>query len=150
MSDSDRHDIGIGLCCGEVRVHGLLTSLGLCYELREVEIGVRSYYKVSTIVKKSLPCALSHTANNTNYDLLIAAESLQVSQTSEHPLLGIVADRAGVNKHTISGLDVFCKFIAHSLHDRGDNLTISHIHLATIGLDEKETIFFVLHFKEKR
>ena len=54
-----------------------------------------------------------------------------------NPLLGIVADRAGVDQDDIGLADAVRIDIAFALHERNDDLRVADVHLAAVGLDEK-------------
>ena len=69
--------------------------------------------------------------------MLALAQTLHLRKASPDALLGIVANRAGVNQNHISLLDILGVDVAVLLHNRYHNLRIADIHLATVGLNEE-------------
>ena len=54
-----------------------------------------------------------------------------------NPLLGIVADRAGVDQDDIGLADLLRIDVTLPLHDGDDRLGVADVHLAAVGLDKK-------------
>ena len=63
----------------------------------------------------------------------LSAERCEVGQAGDYFLLGVVADRACVEQHSVSFFRSSRHLIAYGLHDGGHDLTVCHIHLAAIG-----------------
>ena len=64
-------------------------------------------------------------------------EHRKLGQTAPDALLGVVADRAGVDQDDIGLADAVRIDIAFALHERNDDLRVADVHLAAVGLDEK-------------
>ena len=150
MPDPDGHHVGIGLGCRQIRVHSLLAHLSLRHELRQVEIGVWADHEIRPVGEKRLSRALRHAPDDADYNLADAAESLQIGKTAQDALLGIIADGARVHEDAIGLIYVFSQVIANRLHDRRDDFTVGHVHLAPVCLNEKATAIIFHHNEMSR
>ena len=91
------------------------------------------------LVDEHLLHALGHAADDADDEsaLALVAQGVQLVESRENLLLGIVAHRARVDKYRIGLVDVLARLVARHLHHRGDNLAVSHIHLASVGLQQQ-------------
>ena len=108
------------------------------HKIWEVKICIRTCYEIhAAILDKIRFGTFGHTADHPYGKPLAVpctATCIQLGQTRVNLLLGVVADGAGVQKHRIRLRGVGCLLISDCLHNRCDNLTVGHIHLASVGL----------------
>jgi hypothetical protein len=64
-------------------------------------------------------------------------QAAHLSQTTPNALLGIVANRAGVNKDYIRLLNLIGVEVTLLLHYGNHNLGVADIHLTTVGFDKE-------------
>ena len=114
-----------------------------------MKICIGTGYEVNIIlVDERILDALCHTPYHAHDEpaALLALENRELLKAREDFLLGIVAYRAGVEKHCVGGFYRFRYSIASHLHYRGYNLAVGNIHLASVGLDEQMLVkLFVGH-----
>ena len=118
------------------------------HKVREVKICIRTGHEIHTaILDKIRLRTFGHTADypyGKPLSIPCAATCIQFGQTRVNLLLGVVADGAGIQKHSISLRGVGYLLISDCLHNRCDNLTVGHIHLASVGLYVKFLGFHLL------
>ena len=143
---TQRHDVAIGLGGGQLHVHGWLTNLYGCHHLGQMEIAVWTTHEIGVMVLDQVVLhALGHTAQHAEDRLGIVGFRIVVGVTallSEKRVktmidlvLGILAHRAGVEKHRVGIFFVVRGFVTGHLHDGGNDFRVGYIHLAAIGLD---------------
>ena len=60
---------------------------------------------------------------------------LELAHPADHPLLGVVADRAGVDQHDIGVRRLLGADVALTAEQAEHQLGVGHVHLAAVGLD---------------
>ena len=137
--DARGNHLAIGLGSRELHVHRLLTMLGSPYQIGQVEVRVGAGHQIDTVLGNELLAhPFGHTAQHPHHQMFVMlAQRLEIGQTREHLLLGIVANGTGIDKNGIGLLDGIAQRVTGHLHDRGHHLAVGHVHLATIGLDKE-------------
>ena len=64
-----------------------------------------------------------------------ALEARQSAQAPEHALLGVFANRAGVEQDHVGVFGTLGAAVPGAAHDRADRLRVGDIHLASVGLE---------------
>ena len=133
-------DFGIGLLGRKQHVDTLAARLGLAHQARQVAVGVRPGHDIDArrSLDQLLAQAFGHAADDAHDKTRIRAPvAFHLGQTAPDALLGVVADRAGVDQDDIGLADAVRIDIAFALHERNDDLRVADVHLAAVGLDEK-------------
>ena len=67
QTDTLGHHIAVGLCGRKFDVHGLMPQFGLCHEVRQREVGIRTCHEVTMmVIQQILLGTLRHTAEDAN------------------------------------------------------------------------------------
>ena len=113
--------------------------LGSPYQIGQVEVRIGTSHQIDTVLGNELLAhPLGHAAQHPYHQMLVMlAQRLEVGQTREHLLLGIVANGAGIDENGIGILDIIAQGVTSHLHDRSHHLAVGHIHLATISFDKE-------------
>ena len=79
---------------------------------------------------------LRHASEQPQLDLgARLLKSCEVAQTPDHALLGMLADRAGVQQDDVGLLELRCGRVTGSAQDPSNQLGIRDIHLASVGFE---------------
>jgi len=111
---------------------------------QQVAVGVGPRYDIHGVLAfgQALLQPLGHAADDADkHPLPAAAQAPQLGQTAPDALLGIVADRAGIDQDDVRLPGIVGVAPPFVLHDRHDDLRIADVHLAAVGLYEQ---FFTL------
>ncbi len=142
-TDTLRDHVAVSLGSGKVHVDGLVAQFGLCDEVWERQIAVRSTDDVGMVVGYQVVLdTFRHTAEYAEEQLgaalRLALPSLGIERVEAvvNLALRILSDRAGVEEDGVGLLLMFRSLVARHLHDRGDDLGVGHIHLAAVGFYE--------------
>ncbi len=133
-------DLGIGLLRGEQDVHPLAARLGLAHQARQVAVGIRPGHDVDAVraLDQFLLEAFGHAADDAHDEPRFGpAVAFHLGQTPPDTLLGIVADRAGVDQDDIGQADILGVDVSLPLHQGNHDFRVADIHLAAVGFDEK-------------
>ena len=81
--------------------------------------------------------ALCHATYNAHNQAFAAAalQRVQLVEARENLLLGVVANRAGVDEDCIGFVEVLGYVVACHFHHRSHNFAVCHVHLAAVGFD---------------
>ena len=111
-------------------------ALGLVDQLVQVAIGIRSDHQVHPghLLEQPRPEPLSHAADDAQH-IPRALVPLQLTHPPDHPLLGVIPHGAGIEQHDIGLGRILGPHVAGAAHDAEHQLGISHVHLATVGLE---------------
>ena len=137
-------DLGVGLLARQQDVDPLAARTGFAHQLRQVAVGVWPRYDIHGILAfgQALLQPLGHAADDADeHPLPAAAQAPQLGQTAPDALLGIVADRTGIDQDDVRLPGIVGVAPPFALHDRHDDLRIADVHLAAVGLYEQ---FFTL------
>ena len=138
--EAHRSDLGIGLLSREQHIDPLAAGLGLAHQARQVAVGIRPGHHIDGIrsLDKLLLQALGHAADDADHQTrTFAAVAFHLGQAPPDPLLGVVADRAGVDQDDVRLGDPLRIDIALLLHECDDDLRIADVHLAAVGFDKE-------------
>ena len=131
------YHVAIGLGGREVGVDGLVTRLGTGSERGQLQVGIGAGHDVDVVFcDEHILHALGHAANDAYEQpaTTLATQGVELIEAGKDALLGIVAHRAGVDKYGIGLVEVLARVVTGHLHDRGHQLAVGHIHLASVGL----------------
>ena len=130
-------DVAVGLCGGKLGVDGFVARLGLCHEVRQGEVGVRSGHEVGVVAREQLVLdALGHAAQHADDEVAAAAaQGLERLEAVDDFLLGVVADGARIQENSVGALELRPRLVAGHAHNGGDDFTIGHVHLAAVSFD---------------
>ena len=138
---ADGADVGIGLVAGELHVHlGIVRADG-GQQTGKAAVGVRAHDKVHHAAFQQLVLeALGHAADDADKGCRAvggpAALLLrEAGDAAVDALLGVVADRAGVREDEVRLLHHFRPVIAVVTENGEDDFGVTHVHLASVGLD---------------
>ena len=82
--------------------------------------------------------ALSHTTHYTDNHLVsLLLHGIKSLKTVENLLFSIIANRAGVEQYGIRLINRLTGFVICHFHDRRNDLTVCHIHLAAVSFNKK-------------
>jgi hypothetical protein len=107
-------------------------------DLSQVTIGIRPDHQVHTphLSKQPVTDALGHAAGDAEHEIGTPLPvSLQLSQPSEHPLLGVLPDRTRIHEDHIGLIRVVDAHEAVLGEDSGHELGVADVHLAAVRLD---------------
>ena len=140
LVDAHRCNLAVGLFRGEEDIDALRTRLGSLQQIRKVAIGIRTGHYIDTRLglQERLVQTLGHATHDAHHKArLLLLQATHLGETSPDALLGIVANRTGVDQNHIGlGLRLGVA-VAVLLENRDDNLRIAHIHLTAVGLDKE-------------
>ncbi len=112
-----------------------------CQQRRQVEICVGSDHKIHTVVgHQLLPQAFCHASGHADEHAPAASRQSfapfggKGAQPCADTLLGVVADRAGVEHNGIRIGDIIGHVVAGKCGHRGYDLAVGNVHLAAVCL----------------
>jgi hypothetical protein len=113
-----------------------LTGIGQTKEVGEIAVSVGPDHQVHAghLGQESRSEALRHTSHDAEH-VPIALVTLQLSQTPDYPLFGIVPHSAGVHQHHIGIGWIVGPHVAVAAEHAEHQLGVRHVHLAAVGLD---------------
>jgi hypothetical protein len=117
-----------------------MTRLDRSKQLRQRHIRVRTRNQIHAMTFSQLLLgSLGHASHHTNDQTTVftTLHRLQILQTAYYFLLGIVADRARVQQHGISILQIVRQLIPRHFHHGGYHFAVGRVHLAAVSFDEK-------------
>ena len=119
-------------------VDGLAPPVEFLEQVGQVAVSVGAHHEVDELffVKKLFADALGHAAQNANLEFgILGLECIELIEAVAHGLLGLFANRAGIQKHQIGFLEVVRGLVPVLLKDGCDDLAVRKIHLAPVGLE---------------
>ena len=135
---ANRFDVMVRLFFAQDDVDGLASAIQLLEQVGQVAVGVGTHHQVHKLffVKELFTNALSHAAQNANLEFgILGLERVELIEAVAHGLLGLFANRAGIQQHQIGLLEVVRGLVPVLLKDGCDDLAVRKIHLAPVGLE---------------
>ena len=120
---SHGNHVAVSLGGAEFYADGGMSGLHRLEKRREVEIGIGAGHEVNAVVgHKVFPDPLGHASYHADYQAgkvtgTFAAQRVEKRKPREDFLLGIVADRAGVEQHGVGIFGAFGHFVTGHAHD---------------------------------
>jgi hypothetical protein len=106
-------------------------------EIGQAPVGVGTDHEVERRApEQTIAEVLRHAAGEA--DLHVRAAPLvarQITETAEDPLLGVLADRTGVEQNHVRRVGILCGGIAGARQVATDQLRVRQVHLAAVGFD---------------
>ena len=133
-------DLGIGLLGREQHVDALAAGLGLADQARQIAVGVGPGHDIDAVgpFDQLFAQTLGHAADDAHHQpRTFAPVALHLGQPAPDALLGVVADRTGVDEYDIGLVDPVRIDVTLALHDGDDRLGVADVHLTAVGLDEQ-------------
>ena len=120
----------------ELDVADPLSRSGQADERGEIPIGVGADHEVHPrdLLEQSRTQPLGHAAHHAE-DVAGTLVPLKLAHPPDYPLLGIVADGAGVDQHDVRVARILGADIPLAPEETEHQLGIGHVHLAAVGLD---------------
>jgi hypothetical protein len=89
------------------------------------------------LVEQLLAQVLGHAAGDADDQRGVGGlEAREVAEAAQHALLGVLADRAGVEDHRVGVLGAVHERHAGALEHAGHEFAVGHVHLAAVGFQE--------------
>ena len=120
----------------ERHVRGTLATRRPCDELGEVAVAIRADDEVYLRhpLEQPGPEALGHAAHDAEHPAG-AFVVLQLAHAPQHPLLGVVADGAGVDEQHVGRRGIVRTDVSLPRQKPKHQLGVRHVHLAAVRLD---------------
>ena len=117
--ESHGRNIGIGLLLREQYVYGFGSCAGLPHQSGQIAIGIGTRHNVDQmfLLDQSLAKPFGHTPDHTDQQLFLLFIGLELPQTAENPLLGIVPYGTGIDQNHIRLVQMFRVAVSRILHD---------------------------------
>ena len=131
-------EVAVGLVAIQARV-GDGPMGGAPQQLGEVPVTVRADHEVEDrrMVEQARAQVLRHAARHPHHQAgAPRLEARELAQAPEHPLLGVLADRTGVDEDGVGVLGGARDRHAGSFQDTSHELAVRLVHLAAVGLEE--------------
>ena len=104
---------------------------------RAVAVGAHDQVEHARLVEQSRAEVLGHAAGDADDQVRVAAlEPGEVPEPPQHALLGVLADRAGVEDHRVGVLGTIGEAHARAQQHARHQFAVGHVHLAAVGLEE--------------
>ena len=138
-ADARRHDIAVGLRGRQFHVDGFLACLYRRNQVGQGQVGIGTCHQVHMMVgNKVFLHPLGHTAQHAhNEPAMLLPHRVEELQAVQNLLLGIIAHRTSIQKHGIGLVQRLGHRISGHFHNRRNQFTVCHIHLAAVRFDEQ-------------
>ena len=117
-----------------------MTLLGRGYERREVKIRVRPGHEVHAVfLNQFLLDPLGHAADDSDNLRMagFASQRVEGLKAGEDFLFRIVADGACIQEYGVGEVNGVGLLIAGHFHDCSDHFAVGHVHLTSVGFNQK-------------
>ena len=121
MAEADvfRSNLGIGFLPRQQYIDSPFTAFGLPQQTGQIPVGIGTRHNVDQmfLLDQSLAKPFGHTPDHTDQQLLLLFIGLELPQTAENPLFGIVPYGAGIDQNHIRLVQMFRVAVSRILHD---------------------------------
>ena len=143
---ADGIDVGVSLFAREDYVYlGMAFGCGL-EQFGKAPVGVGAGHEVDPAIGQELFLhTLSHASEDADYHRTGLALKHELADAAEDPLLGVVADRAGVGHYHVGLVDRLRAHIAMGSEYRENHLRVGYVHLAAVSF-----YIYLFHYRPQR